>query len=158
MPFIERLAEHWRSVGVSPLPPSSDFHVDDFANLHRIHIPKDFRDFYSFCNGIENTDDGLNAFWPLAEIDTVPAKLSDFSGAPDYSEINTSLPNANNYFVFADHSIWVCVYAIMLTVDPNAPTPVIWIGNGRTFDTIAKSFTDFWLRYLDLPDDKFLWP
>ena len=158
MHYIERLAEHWKLIGVSPLPPSCAFSVDDFANRHGIHIPKDFRDFYTFCDGIENTDGGLNAFWPLSEVNTVPVKLCDFSGAPDYSAIADNLPNADDYFVFADHSIWVCAYAIMLTDDPNAPTPVLWIGDGRSYDTIASSFTDFWLRYTELPDDKCLWP
>ena len=158
MNYVRRLADHWKSHGVTPNPPASESQIDEFARHHGISVPDDFRNFYAFCDGIESTDDGLNAFWPLAEVDRVPAKLSDFGGAPDYSAIADRLPNANDYFVFSDHSIWVCVYAIMLTDDPNAPTPVIWIGDGRSFDTIADSFTDFWLRYIALPDDKILWP
>lgn len=158
MHYILQLADHWRKLGVSLNPPASQSQIDEFARLYRIFVPEDFREFYVYCDGIEGTDDGLNAFWPLAEIDTVTAKLSDYSGAPNYSSISDNLPDASNYFVFADHSIWVCVYAIMLTDDPNAPTPVIWIGDGRSFDIVASSFTDFWLRYIALPNDKVLWP
>lgn len=154
----QHLADHWKSLGVTPNPPVSESRIDEFGLRHGVTVPGDFRAFYTFCDGIESTDDGLNAFWPLAEIDRVPAKLSDFSGVPNYSGIADNLPNANDYFVFADHSIWVCVYAIMLTGDRNAATPVIWIGDGRSFETIADSFTDFWLRYMALPDDKVLWP
>lgn len=158
MHYIQHLAHHWQSLGVSPNPAASEPQLDEFARRYCVYLPDDFRAFYTFCDGIEGMDDGLNAFWPLVEIDTVPAKLSDFGGVPNYTTISRNLPNAKNYFVFADHSIWLCVYAIMLTDDPNAPTPVIWIGDGRSFDTIAESFTDFWLRYIALPDDKVLWP
>jgi len=158
MHYIERLSDHWKTLGVSPTPPAGQIQIDAFARLHGISVPDDFRRFYTFCDGIEDTDDGLNAYWPLKEIDTVTAKLSDFTGAPNYSAISRNLPDADNYFVFADHSILVCVYAIMLTDDPHASTPVIWIGDGRSFDTIADSFTDFWTKYIALPDDKMLWP
>ncbi len=158
MNYLEHLTDHWKTLDVAPRPPASQTQIDAFARRHGILLPDDFRDFYSLCDGIEGTDGGLNAFWPLAEIDTVTAKLSEFSGAPNYSSISRNLPNASNYFVFADHSIWVCVYAVMLTNDPHAPTPVIWIGDGRTYGTIADSFTDFWTRYIALPDDKVLWP
>jgi hypothetical protein len=151
MDYFNRLSQIWNSMGVASLPGNDECVIDDFARRHGVSLPDDFRSFYTFCDGIDGTDEELNAFWPLAEIDTVPTKLSDFSGAPDYSRITTNLPNAGNYFVFADHSIWVCVYAIMLTGDADGPNPVIWIGDGASFDTIANSFTDFWLRYIDLP-------
>ena len=158
MDFLTHLDQHWNTSGVATLSGNDPEVVDALAQRLCVHLPNDFRDFYTFCNGIESTDNGLNAFWPIEEIDSVPTKLSGYTGIPDYSQIVDNLPNAEDYYVFADHSIWVCVYAIRLSNEPNTPTPVIWIGDGRSYDTIANSFAEFWLRYIALPDDKCLWP
>ena len=123
-----------------------------FEQRHSVSLPDDVRRFYSRFNGTLEMDTAFNAFWPLDEVDTVPKKLSDYAGIPDYSKIADNLPNADDYFVFADHSIWVNVYAIRLKGEHSATAPVLWIADGSTFDIIAESFLEFWLRYLTDPD------
>lgn len=156
MELLSRVVEYWKSQGVQPNPPGASAEIDEFATRHGLSLPEEFRAFYEYCDGSYGMDEALNTFWPLSEIDTVPATLSDFCGIPDYSAISRHLPNAHNYFVFADHSIWVCVYAIRLTEDSNAANPVIVINDGRSYDTVADSFTAFWNKYLAMPGEMFL--
>lgn len=156
MELLPRINEYWKSEGLELNPPATSAEIDEFATRHGLALPEDFRAFYEYCDGSVGMDEALNEFWPLSEIDTVPAKLSDFCGIPDYSAISRHLPDARNYFVFADHSIWACVYAIRLTQDGNAGNPVIVINNRRSYDTVADSFTGFWNKYLAMSGEIFL--
>lgn len=152
MEFIDRLAKLWDDAGVARNDGASAETIAAFEQGHSVSLPDDVRRFYSRFNGTIEADTAFIAFWPLDEIDTVPKKLSDYAGIPDYSDIAENLPNADDYFVFADHSIWVNVYAIRLKGEHSAMAPVLWIANGYTFDTMSESFLDFWLRYLADPE------
>ena len=152
MQFIDRLTELWDRVGVARNTGASPEAIAAFELEHRIKMPDDVRLFYSHFNGTCDTDTAFMAFWPLDEIDTVPNKLSGYGGIPDYGRITDRLPNADNYFVFADHSIWVHVYAIQLRGEGSNAAPILWIADGITFDIIASSFSEYWMMYLDDPD------
>ncbi|MDA1055868.1 MAG: SMI1/KNR4 family protein [Planctomycetota bacterium] len=152
MDFIERLTLAWTEEGVERREGASRATVAEFENRHGITLPDDVRRFYMEFNGTIGTDEELNAFWSLDEIDSVPKKLSDFRGVPDYGGIEMNLADAENYFVFADHSIWVHVFAMQLRGQPPVNAPVLWIANGRTFDRIAESFAQFWELYLADPN------
>ena len=152
MDFIERLALAWNEEGVECREGASPAAIATFENEHSITFPNDVRRFYMEFNGTIGTDDELNAFWSLDEIDSVPKKLSDFTGVPNYGGIESNLPNAEDYFVFADHSIWVHVFAMQLRGHSPLNAPVMWIANGRTFDRIAESFAAFWELYLADPN------
>lgn len=152
MEIFDRLAKQWDDAGVARNVGASVKTITAFELRHHISLPVDVRRFYSRFNGTLETDTAFIAFWPLEEIDTVPEKLADYAGIPDYSKITDSLPDADDYFVFADHSIWVNVYAIRLKGKHSAKAPVLWIADGCTFATMSESFSDFWLRYMDDPD------
>lgn len=152
MDFIERLAETWADEGVELRPGVSPDAICSFEREHGILLPEDVRRFYRTFNGTIGIDESLNAFWPLEEIDSVPTKLANFSGVPDYSKIETALADAQSFFVFADHSIWVHVFAMQMRFSNRNSTPVLWIANGITFATIAESFEHFWDLYLTDPN------
>ena len=149
---LERLAEYWRSIGADANSGASDGEIAAFESRCGISLPATVSQFYRRFNGTDVMDENLILFWPIHEIGTVPEKLSDFRGVPDYGGIETVLPDSESYFVFADHSIWCHVYAVRLNSDPCAPTPVVWIGNGTTWYQVADGFAEFIDLYVASPD------
>ena len=69
---------------------------------------------------------------------------------PDYGEIESTLPDAPSYFAFADHSIWLNVFAMRLSNDVNCLAPVIGICGANWFP-VADSFDKFIEMYADDP-------
>jgi hypothetical protein len=63
------------------------------------------------------------------------------------------LPNAAQYFVFADAMIWSQVFAVRIAA--GAATEVFWI-SGASFSSVAPTFETFWELYLAEPD-RVLW-
>ncbi|MBC8117065.1 MAG: SMI1/KNR4 family protein [Candidatus Saccharimonas sp.] len=149
---LERLAEYWRSIGADANVGASDDEIAAFESRYGVSLPATISQFYRRFNGIELMDENSILFWPIHEIGSVPEKLSDFRGVPDYGGIEKSLPDSESYFVFADHSIWCHVYAMRLNSDPGAPTPVLWIGNGTTWYQLADGFEEFIDLYIASPD------
>lgn len=149
---LERLAEYWRSVGLDANPGASAEEIAAFELRCGVSLPATISQFYRRFSGTDGWDENLIAFWPIHEIGSVPEKLSDCRGIPDYGGIEKSLPDSQSYFVFADHSIWCHVYAVRLSSDPCAPTPVMWIGNGTTWDQLTDGFEEFIDLYIACPD------
>lgn len=149
---LERLAEYWRSIGAGANRGASDEEIAAFESRCSVSLPGTVSQFYRRFNGIVGWDENLIAFWPILEIGSVPEKLSDWRGSPDYGGIEKSLPDSESYFVFADHSIWCHVYAVRLNSDPCAPTPVVWIGSGTTWEKLADGFEEFIDLYIANPD------
>ena len=79
----------------------------------------------------------------------VPEVVVPFAGIPDYSRISDVLPNASEYFAFADCMIWSHVFAVR--VAPAAATEVVWLC-GTTYAVVAPTFDAFWELYLSDPD------
>ena len=152
MSFVDRLVAHWKMERVSPDVQATAKAIDEFQSRFNLTLPADVRAFYERFNGLLDMDADLNKFWPIEELDTVPNKVEPYASIPDFSGISARLPDAANYFAFADHSIWVFVYAFRLTGDLAESGPVVWIADGNTHDTIAESFAGFWQAYLDNPD------
>lgn len=156
MSFIDRLVRHWNLADDTPDVDRAANAIDLFEAPFRVALPADVRSFYLRFNAhlvleMDEMDSDLNSFWPIEEVDRVPSKIEGFAGIPDYSGISASLPDANSYFAFADHSIWVMVYAMRLTSDRSSPARVIYIADGNTYATIADSFAAFWESYLENP-------
>lgn len=148
---LERLAEYWRSIGADANSGASDDEIAAFESRCGISLPETVSQFYRRFNGTDVMDENSILFWPIHEIGSVPEKLSDCRGIPDYGGIEKSLPDSESYFVFADHSIWCHVYAMRLNSDPSAPTPVMWIGNGTTWYQVADGFAEFIDLYVASP-------
>ena len=87
--------------------------------------------------------------WPLARFGSVPEVVTPFAGIPDYSQIATKLPDAAEYFAFADYMIWSRVFAVRLS--SGAATQVVGIC-GDSYAYVAPTFEAFWERYLTDPD------
>lgn len=148
MSFVDRLAKHWNLTDVTPDARATGDAIATFENRFALKLPPDVRAFYERFNGLLAMDTDLNRFWPIDELDTVAAILAPHSGMPDYSGIGSRLPNAGRYFVFADHSIWVHVYALHLADQSASDTSVVWIADGSTFAVLADTFAEFWELYL----------
>lgn len=146
---LELIRRRWQALGIPVRAGLSPEALGAFERRYGVRLPEDVRRFYRCMDGMEygSTDEALYCFWPLAEVGTVPEKLAGFRGIPDYGGIEDTLPEAESCFVFADHSIWVHVYAIRLSADPSAPAPVIWIADGQTWAPLAPSFGEFLERY-----------
>jgi hypothetical protein len=146
---LEVVRQRWISLGVQVRAGLPDQVIADFEHRYAVRLPEDVRQFYRLMDGMEtnDSDDVWNCFWPLSKVGTVPEKLADWRGMPDYGGIERSLPDASSYFVFADHSIMLTVYAFRLTADLANPAPVVWIGPGDTWYQMAPSFREFMRRY-----------
>ena len=78
-------------------------------------------------------------------------RLERFSAAiPDYSGIAAVLPDSASYYAFADHSIWVNVFAMKLSDKLDNPAPVIGICGAYWFP-VAGSFEEFVGLYANDP-------
>jgi len=149
----QSVRERWQSAGVTPRPGAATPDIDAFERHHGVRLPTEVRAFYAEMDGMPSGawDEDLLSVWPLAEVASVPALLSGFRGIPDYGGIERALPDAASYFVFADHSIWVHVYAVRLSADPSTACSVVWIAGGDIWEVIAPSFGDFLRRYAQEP-------
>jgi hypothetical protein len=147
---IEAIRRRWMHLGLPIRPGVSDEELAAFEFRHGVRVPPAARAFYRLMDGFQARamDDVWLSFWPLAEVGPVPATVAAFRGVPDYGEIAAVLPEAESYFAFADHSIWVTVYAVRLTADPNSPTPVVWI-SGSEWGVVAPSFGVYLARYAE---------
>ena len=146
--LIDRLVTAWHLADVRPKNAATGDAIATFEERFSRTLPRDLRTIYERFNGLHDTDADLNRFWPIDEIDTVPSVIDPYAGTSDFSGIAQRLPLANEYFAFADHSIWVYVYAVRLTDDEPTSGPVVWIADGDTFDIVSDTFSGFWDRYL----------
>jgi SMI1 / KNR4 family (SUKH-1) len=150
---LELIRRRWQALGLPVRDGLSLEALHDFERRYHVRLPAGFESFYRCMDGMEygSTDEALYCFWPLSQVGPVPEKLAEFRGIPDYGGIESALPEATSYFVFADHSIWVHVYAIQLSADPGAPAPILWIADGQTWAPLAASFEEFLERYAGDP-------
>ncbi|QDT10528.1 SMI1/KNR4 family protein [Planctomycetes bacterium K23_9] len=149
MSFVDRLAKHWNLADVTPDARGTGDAIAAFENRFALTLPPDVRAFYERFNGLLDMDDDLNRFWPIDELNTVPAIVEPYH---DYSGIGNRLPDAERYFAIADHSIWVHVYALHLADHPDSDTSIVWIADGNTFDILTETFAGFWELYLTSPN------
>jgi SMI1 / KNR4 family (SUKH-1) len=147
------IKEQWNGAGIPHRPGVTEEELTGFEHRYGVLLPFEIRDFYSHVDGMnsDSIDEAFIRFWPLSEIGPVPTLLSEWRGIPDYGGIEKSLPDSESYFVFADHSIWLNVYAVKFTSKPTMECPVVYIGRGDYWKTMTSSFTAFLKRYADNP-------
>ena len=145
----QTISRHWQSLGITNPPGATDAEIDAFEHKHGVRLPAGMREFYSHVDGMSlgEWDESLIRFWPLSEWYSVPVLSLVCRGIPDYGGIDISLPDAASYFVFADHSISIHVYAVRLTMDPIAPCTVVNISSGEHWGVQSASFTEFLQTY-----------
>jgi hypothetical protein len=147
---LELIRRRWQALDIPVRPGLSAEALLAFERQYGIRLPEDVRRFYRFMDGMPYgyTDEALNCFWPLSEIGTVREKSC---GIPVYEGIESILSDVESYFIFADHSIWVHVYAMRLSADPDLPSEVIWIADSKTWAPFGLSFGQFIERYITDP-------
>jgi hypothetical protein len=149
---IERLRRHWLSTGIRVRSGVPVHEVEAFERRYQVHLPADFRWYFTALDGMEQgeADPEMFSFLPLRLVRPIPEELAQFAGIPDYSEIMETLPEPHRWFVFVDYLIFSAVYAIRLSASAEG-TPVIWIGHGRHHRIMASSFSSFMETYLANP-------
>lgn len=142
--LTDNLRGYWESNHFHMRSGLSPETIRRFETQYNVVLPTDLREYFLVNDGMEDgdSDNELVAFLPLADIKPVPEELSSFAGIPDYSSICDGLPDAQKCFVFADYMIRSHVYAIRLSQDSEALTPVIWIC-GPYWSEISPSFSAF---------------
>ena len=147
--IAERVRDFWHAHGASPRGGLSAEDIAAVETRLSVSLPADIVRFFRTVNGTEGTCGDLFEAWSLDRVGAVPEVLAEHGGAPDYRRISQTLPNAAEYFVFADAMIWSQVLAVR--VARGATTEVVWI-SGSSFASVAPSFETFWERYLAKPD------
>lgn len=139
--WSEAVKKHLRLQGIARGPIVTAEQVVVFEKRYGVQLPGDVREYFEEFNGSElgsggPMDDQLLAFWHLSEVRPLSEELPD-----------SSIPQADRYFVFADHSIWVHAYAIRLSSDPSESTPVVVVYDAAVGE-VAPSMSAFFERYL----------
>ena len=150
----ERLTDFWRRTRADPRPGVSDEDLAAFKARHHVSLPAELRDIYRAADGTATTDREVFLFWPLAEVGRVTQVVTVFRGIPDFGPLVHTLPNASEYFAFADSMIWSHVYATRFDADRTGPVLHLC---GDIVTEVAPSVTAFFERYLDDPSSV-VWP
>lgn len=143
----ESLKEYWLGQKIKLNLGASEIELRAFENKYNVHLPEDFRDYFSRVNGFidSEVDEDFITFLPLDEIEPLSINWSQ-------------APEAKSYFIFADYCISCYVYAIKLTKDSKFDNPIFVDFNDNKNPTqIADSFTQFARNYLT-NDPKVLFP
>jgi hypothetical protein len=153
-------------------------HIAEFESRHNVLLPQDFRTYFHTVNGMgtaggtdidprglrrfflgsgnagsdTTVDDDWFSFWRFEDVVCV---------AEDLPDRIAQFPDANRYFMFADHSIGLPTFAIKLSPNPTLPTPIasVFADQRELFgEDVYDSFTDFVQHYLDDPMDAAILP
>ena len=147
--IAERVRDFWHDEGAAPRPGVTLAELRRAETNLGVRLPAGIASFFRTGNGTQGTSGDLFEAWPLERIGPVPDVLDSSGGSPDYRRIGSTLPDATEYFVFADAMIWSQVLAVR--VGGSVPTEVVWI-SGASFAVVAPTFEAFWERYLENPD------
>ena len=137
-----RLVAYWESNGARISSGATEQELRAFEHRHQVHLPADFREYLTLCNGLGPQDNGhfahawlgLIEFWPLA---TISAKHDGVPG---------------DYFGFADYLIDSHWYVIRLSGDVHL-SGAIGVGDEQGIAVrLGASFSDFVETYFHDPD------
>jgi hypothetical protein len=142
----QKLRVYWKSLGLNVQRGVPESAVRLFETQNSLILPPDVRDYFLNVNGMEQVcghdcDANGFSFWPLQLVKSAPAVCAAESiGAP-------TLPNAEQYYVFADYMQWSWAYAIRLGSEPWGINDVVHVGTVAP-KAVAGSFTEFVELYL----------
>lgn len=130
----ELVKQHWLRQGIKLRRGASEGELAAFESKYNVCLPEDMRECFSVVNGFENSggwdvDNEMITFFSLEEIESLSAS------------------DAISYFVFADWSISAHVYAIRLSKDCAALTPVVVTHDKLV--KVANSFGEFMKGYAE---------
>jgi hypothetical protein len=144
----EALKKYWQLQGIALNAGVSETDLASFERKYKISLPQDFRDYLLTVNGFDSehwtTDENVIAFLSLNEMQP----LSEWWSA--------EIADSDSYFVFADHSMSVHVYAIHLSSGLADRNLVVVVYDNEPVN-VASSFSEFVEGYL-ANDDAVLFP
>ncbi|HEX7295343.1 MAG TPA: SMI1/KNR4 family protein [Pyrinomonadaceae bacterium] len=132
--------QRWLSQGIKLRPGASEEELAAFETKHSVRLPEDMREYLTTIDGFDDSehwmsDDQLITFLALDEIQPLNKYWSP------------TVHVGSDYFVFADCSLSVHVYAIRLASDSAGATDVVVVYDPPR--KVADSFSDFVRAYLD---------
>jgi hypothetical protein len=139
MTILERLRAYWEEQGIANSRLATAGELSAFEARHDVKLPPIIANYFLTVNGTKDgecgmEDSDLNSFWHLDQVKTAKDHYQD-----------DSIPNANRLFVFADHSIECFSWAVRLSSDPSADTPILISYAlhqpiARTFDAFLEGY------------------
>ena len=148
MNLIHQLVSKWVDEGIDIRGGVDLEAIQIFENHHNVVLPADFRNYFTAVDGMgerHTSDNGFFGFWRFQDLVSISDDL------PDRAK---SFEHSHRYFLFADHSISLPAFAIRLSDDRAAPTPVARVFSdfgALDVEDFFDSFTDFVNVYLVEP-------
>jgi hypothetical protein len=139
------LIKHWESQGIRHAIGATVSEIESFQSVYGVCLPNDLRKYFLEVNGFsqlsakENDDRGFR-FLSLESVTRASDELKELTGS------YPSLPNAENFFVFAEYLQWSWGYAVELGKEHQGNV-VIPIGK-FSYPRLATSFSQFIRLYL----------
>jgi hypothetical protein len=134
------LRDAWKRLRILNSTGASDNEIAQFEARYRVTLPPIVREYFSVLNGTEvgqcgMEDEDLISFWHLDQVRTLAEECP-----------GEGTPHADQLFVFADWSIWAYAWAVRLSADTAAATPVVI--THEPGQQVAASFGEFIQRYV----------
>lgn len=149
--IIEQLINHWQANNIVVVRGNAEAEIEDFESRYQVILPSDMRDYFLRVDGMSQhfpdyQDNQGFSFWSLRKVKTVLEETSKLIGL-SYNSFEIG-----SLFIFADYLDWSWAYAIRLSANVLAETPVFLIGKEIPIK-VADSFSEFVLLYLpDAPE------
>lgn len=125
--------------------------IYSFQGKNKCLLPEDLVEYFLKINGTnEKHDINYFNFYSLDNFKSVKSLYHDYTGIPNYSQLINTLPNSENYYVFADFQMSLFAYAIY--INNNSDSHYVVALCGKEYRIIADSFSDFIDLFLEDSD------
>jgi hypothetical protein len=152
MNFIKQFRDELQEQGLKNRVGATQVQISFFESNEVVLLPEDLKEYFSVVNG---TDGKYNekwfCFYPLIDFHKLSKNFGDWQGIPNYQDIEKSKEHESCY-AFADYQCHLITYAIRLYKNETAKNEVYEIV-GSNFKTVAWSFADFMVKYLNDPGE-----
>ena len=124
--ITEQLISYWQANNIAVVRGNTEAEIGEFESRHHVLFPPDMRDYLLHVDGMSQyhpdyQDNRGFSFWSLRKIKTVIEESDKLIGLSyDPLEIRS-------LFIFADYLDWSWAYAIRLSANVSAETPVFLI-------------------------------
>ena len=143
------IISYWKAMNIPIRQGVSSVAIQEFQDRYKVLLPADFLDYIRIVDGtgINESDENLSSFLPLAAIRPVHEVLDDSEGFI-YSD-RFAYPDC---YVFVDHFFSSWFYAIQMTADAACPGAVYRVTASEIFGEMeAASFHEFMENYAKDP-------
>lgn len=145
----DTIISYWKAMNIPIRQGVSLASIQEFQDKYKVLLPPDFFDYIRIVDGtgINESDEHLSSFLPLAAIRPVHEVLDD-SGGVIYPD-RFAYPDC---YVFVDHFLSSWFYAIQMTADTACAGAVYRVTVSETFGEMeAESFHEFMANYAKDP-------